>query len=73
MLRSSFYMNGKLERGHDWRILFPSIVDHGVQFQCQLHACALMRISGSCVSILEGCCAFFDDCLVVWRGTFQDE
>ena len=49
------------------------MVDKGVEFRCQLHFCALMRISGSCVNILEGCCASFDDCLVVWGGKFQDE
>ena len=38
---------GGLEKGLGLRILFLGIVGLGLQFQCQLHPCALMLIYGS--------------------------
>ena len=54
------------------RILFLSIVGLGVQFQCQLHPCALMLIFGSFVSTLGVWCVLCVGCPGVWVGSFLD-
>ena len=59
-----YYMRGGLGRDSVLRSLFRNTGGLGVQFQCQLHPCALMLIYGSCAGILVICCVPWLGCLV---------